>query len=104
MTITIAERQLDEKNRITVPASFASGLKGKGKVIVMSYDDQAVIITPDRRLADKLSDLLQRNEVNRKIRALEEWEKLIDGARLSKLTTEEIDRKVVKSILRPKNL
>ena len=55
MSITVTERQLDEKHRVTVPSNFASNLKKGGKVIVVTYEDQAVIITPDKRVADELS-------------------------------------------------
>lgn len=104
MSISVTERQLDERHRVTVPANFASNLKDGGKVVVVSYDNQAVIITPDRRVADELSALLRQNETKRKLEALKEWEILIDKAGLSKLTADKIDRAVGKAIRRPKKL
>ncbi len=104
MSITVTERQLDEKHRITVPANFASNLKEGGKVIIVSYEDQAVIITQDKRVADELFAQLRQNEVKRKMGALDEWENLIDKAGLSKLTARNIDRAVEKAIRRPKKL
>ena len=69
---------------------------------MISYEDQALIITSDERIADELSSLLLESEIKRKTKALDDWQDLIEKAGLSKLTAQKIDRAVEKTIRRPK--
>lgn len=102
LSVTVTERRLDEKRRVTIPAS-ASSLKQGSKVAMISYDD-AVIIASDKALAEELSSFLHESETRRKLKALNEWEDLVEKAGLSNLTAEKIDRAVERGIRRPKKL
>ena len=95
--MTVTEKQLDEKHRVTVPVAFAASVKDN-KVLVVSYDDQAIIITGDRRVADELSDVLARWELRRKLEALDKWQGMIEKAGLSNLTARQIDLAVAREL------
>lgn len=100
--MSVTERRLDEKRRVTIPTS-ASSLKQGSKVAMISYND-AVIIASDKAVAEELSSFLHGSETRRKLKALNEWEDLVGKAGLSNLTTEKIDRAVERGIRRPKKL
>lgn len=104
MPVTVSERRIDDKRRVTMPANFVPKLKEGARVVVISFDNDAVIVASDRRVADELSSLLGQSEIKRKLRALDEWENFVENAELSKLTTKKIDRAVERSIRRPKKL
>ena len=103
LSVTVIEKQLDEKHRITVPADFAASVKDH-KVIMVSYGDQAVIITGDKRVADELSGSLARGELKRKLKALEDWERMVKKAGLTKMTSRQVDRAMARVLRQQTNL
>ena len=98
----VTERRLDEKRRVTIPASTSS-LKQGSKVAMISYED-AVIIASDKTVAERLLNFLRESETRRKLKALNEWEDLVEKAGLSTLTADKIDHAVERGIRRPKKL
>lgn len=99
MSVTVTERKVDEKRRVTLPPNVS--LK-EGTSIVMIASQDAAIITSNKRIAKKLAKILRELETSRKTVTLTEWEKMIDEAGLTDLTSESIDRAVAESIQRPK--
>lgn len=104
MSIIVSERRLDDKRRVTMPPSFVPELKEGAQVVVISHHNDAVIVASDKRVAEEISSLLRQSEVKHKLKALDEWEELVEKAGLSKLTAKQIDKAVERSIRRPKKL
>ncbi len=102
MSVIVTERRLDKKRRVTIPANVGK-LKEGSKVVMVSSDD-ALIISSDEKVAKQLSSFLREAETKRKLKALSEWEELIESAGLSNLTAEEIDRAVERGLTRPRKL
>ncbi len=102
MSVTVLNRKLDKKRRLTIPLN-AGNLKEGSKVVMVTSDD-AVIITHDAGAAKEISGLLLRAETKHKLAALEEWQSLIEKAGLSNMSAAQIDRAVAKSLKRPKRL
>ncbi len=101
MSVIVTERKLDEKRRVTLPATVS--LKEGGKVVVIAFGD-AAIVASNKKVAKQLASVLLEAETKRKLKALEEWEDLVEKAGLSKLTAEEIDDAVERGLMRPKRL
>lgn len=97
MAISITERRIDSKRRVTIPdtVSFRAG----SKVVIIASTDSA-IIAPDTEIAENLAKLLQDLESKKKQKALDEWEALISGAGLSGVSSEKVDQAVAASIKR----
>lgn len=103
MALTVSEKTLDSKRRIVIPSEL-TGLKGRSKVAMIKYDDAAVIIASTKQVANELSNMLHQAETKRKLKALDEWEGLVEKAGLANISEEKIDRAVQESIRRPKKL
>ncbi len=100
MSVTVTERKVDDKRRVTLPP--AVGLR-EGDTVVMIASKDAAIVASDRGVAEKLRDILRELETKRKVDALVEWEKLLGEAGLSDLDSRKIDAIVGKSIARPRD-
>ncbi len=101
MSVVVTERKLDEKRRVTIPPSVS--LKEGGKVVMVAFGDTAIIAANKKR-AKQLASGLREAETKRKLKALEEWQDLVEKAGLSKLTAKEIDDAVESGLMRPKRL
>ncbi|MBI2937173.1 MAG: hypothetical protein HYY22_03110 [Thaumarchaeota archaeon] len=99
MSVTVTERKIDEKRRVTLPLNVS--LK-EGASVVMIASQDAAIITSNKHIVKKLAKILRELETSRKTVTLTEWEKMINEAGLGGLTSESIDRAVAESISRPK--
>jgi len=75
-----------------LPADFKA--REDGRVVLISIDKYAMIVASDRRVAEEISSLLHQTTVNRKLRALDEWEKLVRASGLAGPTSKKIDRAV----------
>lgn len=95
MSVTVSERKVDDKRRVTLPATVEAGA-GASVVIIASKD--AAVIASDRRVAERLTRVLRELEADRKTRALEDWAKLIEEAGLAGLRSKDIDKIVGKGI------
>lgn len=83
MSVTILQRKLDKKRRLTIPAN-AGNLKEGSRIVIVASDD-AVIITHDAAATREITGLLLKTETKHKLRELEEWQNLIDSAGLSEI-------------------
>ncbi len=101
MSVTVTERKLDEKRRVTIPSNVS--FKGGSKVVMIAFDD-AAIIASNEATAKRLARVLREAQTARKLRALDEWVDLVEKAGLSKLTASEIDAAVERGLTRPKRL
>ena len=97
MSVTVSERKMDEKRRVTLPTKVE--VKPGGNVVMIASKDAAVIAS-DRLVAERLAKVLRELETERKIRAIEEWAKMIEEAGLTGLRSKDIDKIVGRSIAR----
>lgn len=95
MSVEVTERKVDDKRRVTIPSIV--DLEAGSKVVVVASSDSAVI-APDARVAQALADVIHEFEKNKKEKALNEWESLLERARLTNLSSEEIDKAVARTI------
>ncbi|MHB1907821.1 MAG: hypothetical protein ACYCQJ_02985 [Nitrososphaerales archaeon] len=102
-SVTVTEKTLDKKRRVVIPSNVTA-LKEGSKVAMITYDDDAVIIASSGEVAKELSNALRQAEIRRKLKALDEWEELVEKAGLANLTEENIDRAIEEGIRRPKKL
>ncbi len=101
MPVTVTERKLDGKRRVTIPTNVS--FKEGSKVVMIAFGD-AAIIASNEATAKRLARVLREAQTARKLRALDEWVDLVEKAGLSKLTASEIDAAVEKGLTRPKRL
>ncbi len=101
MSVTVTERKLDEKRRVTIPSNVS--FKEGSKVVMIAFDD-AAIIASDEVTAKRLARVLREAQTACKLRALDEWVDLVEKAGLSKIKAGEIDAAVERGLTRPKRL
>ncbi len=97
MAISVTERRMDAKRRVTIPSTVS--FKAGSKVVIIASTDSA-IIAPDTEIAESIAKLLHQLESKKKQVALTEWEALIAGAGLSDVSSEKIDQAVARKIKR----
>ena len=94
--MSIVERVVDRKRRITLPLD--ANLEEGSKVAVVSSHN-TVLITKDAKLAKKLETLIPQIKNQKKMDALDEWDRLLREAGLLGLSSNEIERKVGRAIV-----
>lgn len=97
LSVTVSERKVDEKRRVTLPPNVDIH---EGATVVMIASKDAAVIASNKGVAERLTEVLQELELDRKIRALDEWEKLIQEAGLSGLTSKDIESIIGKTMPR----
>lgn len=102
MSISMTERRIDKKRRVSIPSS-ASNLKEGRKVVVISSEDVA-IISSNKDVAREISQSLHELETKRKEKFFKEWDDLLEKTGLLNLSNREIDRIVARGIRRPREL
>ncbi|MBI2937178.1 MAG: hypothetical protein HYY22_03135 [Thaumarchaeota archaeon] len=101
MPVTVTNRKVDKKRRVTLPPNI--NLKEGSKIFIVSSLDTA-IITSNKHIAERLAKTLRKLETNLKTQTLTEWGRMIDEAGLTSLTSQSIDHTIAHNIQRPKNL
>ncbi len=101
MSVTVTERKLDDKRRVTIPSNVS--FKEGSKVVMIAFDDAAIIVA-NEATAKRLARVFREAQTARKLGALDEWVDLVEKAGLSKLTASEIDAAVERGLTRPKRL
>lgn len=94
--MSIIERVIDRKRRITLPSD--ANLEEGSKVAVVSSRN-TVLITKDVKLAKKLETLIPQIKIQRKMEALQQWDRLLREAGLLGLSSNDIERKVGRAIV-----
>jgi bifunctional DNA-binding transcriptional regulator/antitoxin component of YhaV-PrlF toxin-antitoxin module len=95
VSVTVSERKVDDKRRVTLPPTL--DVK-EGQSVVMIASRETAVVASDRRVAEKLTRVLRELETEKKVRAVEEWARLIEEAGLSGLKARDIDRVVTEGI------
>lgn len=96
MSVTVIERKVDEKRRVTLPPLM--NVK-EGSQVVMIASKDAAVVASDRKVAERLSNALRDLEKERKHKVVEEWAKLVEEAGLAGLRARDIDKLVDEGIL-----
>lgn len=99
MPVTVTNRKVDKKRRVTLPPNI--NLKEGSKIFIVSSLDTA-IITSNKHIAERLAKTLRKLETNLKTQTLTEWGRIIDEAGLISLTSQSIDHTIAHNIQRPK--
>ena len=89
----IIRRSVDDRGRVVLP------LRGVKEVFLTRLGD-VILISSDKETLEKFAKFVEEFKRWRKLQILREWFDLIEKSGLSRLTPEDIDRLVARSMLR----
>ena len=87
---TIELKKVDSKGRVILPK------KDLDKVFISEVSEIIIISSSEEELK-KTIQTLERQEKERKIKIVTEWDKLLDDAEVTDITTEEINKATLES-------
>ena len=91
VSVTVTERKVDEKRRVTLPQVMEVK---EGSSVVMIASRDATVVASNRAVAERLSNALRGLEKEEKLKAIEEWAEQVKEAGLTGLRAKDNDRLV----------
>ena len=91
MSVSVMERKVDEKRRVTLPQTMEVEA---GAQVIMIASRKAAVVASDRETAEKLGAAIRQAELGAKFKVIDEWTRLVEQAGLLGLKAKDIDRLV----------